>query len=611
MRFHTSIFAILIFSFHSLLYGLLCAQEAPDCKLREFQFRAVELKAADWIHWGDQPSQFSNWTTHSNRLIPVYTWGLSLDSVQDKNSPYRKKNQIKKIYGSLPEGTFNRKADYFDQTQIYELQKQAWKSGKKNIILMVFDGMDWQNTQAASIYKNRKVLYKKGRGKGLAFLDYEKAKSDFGYCVTAPYSTASKYDINAQAVTEPKEFSGGYSVEFGGDAPWSKPGDPSYLLGKRKTLKNPYTDSAASATSLNTGKKTYNASINIDPEGKQLTTLAHEMQKAGRAIGVVTSVPISHATPACVYAHNVHRNDYQDITRDLLGLKSASHRDTALEGVDVLIGCGWDQDKDDLRDSQGRNYVPGNKYLAKSDLKKIDTANDGGYTVAMRTAGAKGSEVLAKAADKAVEDSTRLFGFFGTSHGHLPYQTADGEFDPTRGMSRAETYKPEDISENPTLADMTKAALKVLQHKGTGFYLMVEAGDVDWANHNNNVDDSIGAVFSGESAFIEITKWVEENSNWDETSLIVTSDHGHMMVIDDPTVLTGQRPPESDEAFEKKREAKRKKDEKKRKEQEKKKAEAEAKKKEAEAKKKAKQESKKGDQESEDKDDAEEEDEDR
>lgn len=561
MRFHNSFFAILFFSIHSLLYGISFAQEEPQCKLREFQFRAVELKAADWIHWGDQPSQFSNWVTHSNRLIPVYTWGISLDSVKDKNSPYRKKNQIKKIYGSVPEGTLNRNANYFDQTQIYELQKQAWKSGKKNVILLVFDGMDWQNTQAASIYRNKKVLYRQGRGTGLAFLDYEKANSDFGYCVTSPYSTASKYDVDAQAVTEPQRFSGGYSAEFGGQKPWSVPGDPSYLLGKRKTLKNPYTDSAASATSLNTGKKTYNAAINVGTQGERLTPLAHEMQESGVAIGVVTSVPISHATPACVYAHNVHRNDYQDITRDLLGLKSASHRDTALKGVDVLIGCGWGAEKDDERDKQGRNYVPGNKYLGMFDLKKIDAANGGEYTVAMRTPGAKGNEVLAQAADKAVEDSTRLFGFFGTSHGHLPYQTADGMFDPTRGISGVESYKPQDISENPTLAEMTKAALNVLQHKETGFYLMVEAGDVDWANHNNNVDNSIGAVFSGEAAFIEITKWVEENSSWDETSLIVTSDHGHMMVLDDPKVLTGKRPPESDEVFEKKLKAKRAKDE--------------------------------------------------
>ena len=62
---------------------------------------------------------------------------------------------------------------------------------------------------------------------------------------------------------------------------------------------------------------------------------------------------------------------------------------------------------------------------------------------------------------------------------------------------------------------------------------MVEAGDVDWANHNNNIDDSIGAVFSGAKAFDAITNWVEKNSNWEDTLLIVTADHGHMMNVVD------------------------------------------------------------------------------
>lgn len=53
--------------------------------------------------------------------------------------------------------------------------------------------------------------------------------------------------------------------------------------------------------------------------------------------------------------------------------------------------------------------------------------------------------------------------------------------------------KPEDITENPTPAEMTTAALTVLQKREKGFWLMVEAGDVDWANHDNNIDTSIGA----------------------------------------------------------------------------------------------------------------------
>ena len=279
-----------------------------------------------------------------------------------------------------------------------------------------------------------------------------------------------------------------------------------------------------------------------------LSPLAREMQDAGFAIGVVTSVPISHATPACVYANNVTRNDYQDLTRDLLGIASVYHR-KPLSGVDVLIGCGWGEDRDDERAKQGNNYIPGNKYLAKPDMDSIDLANGGKYVVAQRTEGKSGQAVLAAAAEKAAKGKHRLLGFFGVGGGHLPYQTADGKFDPTRGVSNGERYSEQDVSENPTLAQMTSAALEVLAQNETGFYLMIEPGDVDWANHNNNIDDSIGAVFSGEAAFDEVVKWVETNSNWEETALVLTADHGHMLVVDNPAVLTGEFQPMSREDF--------------------------------------------------------------
>ena len=84
---------------------------------------------------------------------------------------------------------------------------------------------------------------------------------------------------------------------------------------------------------------------------------------------------------------------------------------------------------------------------------------------------------------------------------------------------------------------MTSAALTVLEGNPKGFWLMVEAGDVDWANHDNNLDTTIGAVNSGDAAVKAITDWVEKNSNWRETVLIVTADHGHYLVLDKPELL--------------------------------------------------------------------------
>jgi len=519
------------------------------------------LDQADWIHWGDKENVFSNWTSHSNRLIPVYSFGIGLESVSEENSCYRDAERLTEIFGKLPDSTLNPEAEYFDQTDVYRLQKMAMESGKKNIILMVFDGTDWNTTRAASIYKNKKVLYSSGRGTGLSLLDYRAPKTDYGFCVTSPHDGSSKHDVDAQIVAHKNDDKGGgYAWEFGGSAPWEAPGDPSYLLGRRKNPQHPYTDSSASATSLTTGRKTYNAAVNVDPNNQQLVTIAHQMQRKGFGIGVVTSVPISHATPACVYSHNVTRNDYQDISRDLLGLESIAHRHDPLPGVDVLIGCGWGELKDDDREKQGQNFIPGNKYIADPDVERVNYLNGGKYVVSQRTEGVSGVKVLKDGVAEAVKQQKRFFGYFGGPGGHLPYQTADGDFRPTRGESKIDVYTPGDIQENPTLADMAASALELLSHNQKGFYLMVEAGDVDWALHNNNIDDAIGAVFSGDAAFTTITDWVEKNSNWDESCLIVTSDHGHLMFLDDPKVLTGEREAYSNDEFVRLLEIKRAKD---------------------------------------------------
>jgi alkaline phosphatase len=122
--------------------------------------------------------------------------------------------------------------------------------------------------------------------------------------------------------------------------------------------------------------------------------------------------------------------------------------------------------------------------------------------------------------------------------GHLPFQTADGAYDPTRSFrEEAKDYSEGDVRENPTLADMTEAALDVLSAKSDRFWLMVEAGDVDWANHKNNIDNSIGAVLSGDDAFRKVTEWMERNDAWDDSLVLVTADHGHYLVLSRPEML--------------------------------------------------------------------------
>ncbi len=538
------------FGLFALLAGFSTFGTAEDY-IRKLQTNAIETGKADFGHWGTDPGNYMEWGSHSNRLIPVYAFGtlgagpgIDVMSYCGEASPYRDAAKVQRLYGYLPEGTVDPTADWMDQTNIYDIQKAALLAGRKQIILVVFDGMDWQTTRAASIYQRRKIEYTEGRGTGLHFQDYTAGgKTQFSYMVTSPHNEGTNVDVNTQTVNNPGgAIRGGYAPSMAGRYPWSVPPNNEYGTTRNKDAPpvHAYTDSSSSATSMTTGQKIYNNGVNVDPAGTPIKTIAHEAQQAGYLVGVVTSVPISHATPACAYSHNVHRDDYQDLTRDLLGLPSISHPKSPLSGVDVLIGSGFGESrkKDPKKEAQGDNFVEGNAYLTNADLAAVDLKNGGKYRVALRTAGQSGCECIQAQAACAAANRERLFGYFGGPNGHLPFRTADGDFNPTVGRKKqAETLTPEDVKENPTLAEMTTAALTVLQKREKGFWLMVEAGDVDWANHDNNIDTSIGAVLSGDLAVKVITDWVDKNSSWDETVLIVTADHGHYLVLEKPELL--------------------------------------------------------------------------
>lgn len=540
---------------HSLLitsaFLLLLDTVSANDPIREIQNNAVLHNQSPVLHWGYDPANYSTWTSHSLRLVPVYTFGtkkggagIDLKSYTKENSPYRSSDALRQIYGYLPENSLNPEAEYLDNTNIADMQQAALSAGKKHIFLVVFDGMDWQTTQAAALYYSGKV-YKEGRGRGLHFLDYTAGGStQYSFMVTAPHNDETEIDVNGQIVLNPGgQIRSGYNSTKAGPNPWSPGNDNKYIIGNKGNGfgEHAYPDSANTAMAMTSGVKSYKNAINVDHLGGRVSTIAHDAQKMGYAIGVVTSVPISHATPAAAYAHNVSRHDYQDLARDLLGQPSISHPHESLAGMDVVIGGGYGfpaKAKD--IDRQGANFIPGTAYVTSETISKADIRNGGRYTVAVRTLGQNGHESLARAAEKARRKGTRLLGVYGVGEyeGHLPYQTANGDYQPANGKKdSAEQYTPADLYENPTLADMTASAIKVLSADKEGFWMMVEAGDVDWANHDTNLDNSIGAVKSGDDAIKVITDWVEQNSNWNESILIVTADHGHYLNLDQPEVI--------------------------------------------------------------------------
>ena len=525
-------------------------------------------------HFGSQgPGDvFSNHTSHTNRLIPVYTFGskVRLDTVIGENSRYRDPLKIKELYAALPQNTANPEAVYADQSDMYRVQKEAIAKGARHLFIVWFDGLDWPTTQAAAIAKTG-VIYNEGKGSGLLFQDYSAAGSaQYGFVVTSPTHDQNRVDIDAQAVViPPTSLLGGYDARIGGSTPWTlgplgskAPGylkgqlaSPADLAGVKTAggILHAYTDSSQSAAEFVSGVKSYNNGVNVADDGRLVTTLFHELQAQGWKVGTVTSVPFDHVSPAAMYAQNVHRDDYQDIARAMLGLPGiiqTSRHQPLRPGLDVVLGTGFGVRTTPASLAlQGRNGVPGNLFITDADLAAIDVQNGGKYDVAHYKPGASGSGILFEAAARAAKRQGRLFGIFGRDGlDHLPYRTTDGGYDPapsltSAGQSRAaETYTAADRIEQPTLAQMTEAALTVLTARPEqAFALFVEAGDVDFALHANNLDNAIGAVFSGEEALRVIIRWVENHSNWDDSVLIVSADHGHYLVIDDPSALAAPR----------------------------------------------------------------------
>jgi alkaline phosphatase len=219
------------------------------------------------------------------------------------------------------------------------------------------------------------------------------------------------------------------------------------------------TDSAASATALATGRKVRNGVISWCEEDGELPTVLEEARAAGKAVGLVTTTRLSHATPAAFSAHCESRNMEERIARQEL-----------YSGVDVLLGGG------------GRYF---------EDL--IDTAAVLGYTI-VRT-----SDEL-RALDMRRCD--RVLGLFADSH--MSYEI------------------DRDGSGQPSLAEMTAAAIARLERDMDGFFLMVEGGRIDHACHDNDPATALRDLLAFDEA---VGIALEHADRRRGTLLLATADH--------------------------------------------------------------------------------------
>lgn len=234
------------------------------------------------------------------------------------------------------------------------------------------------------------------------------------------------------------------------------------------------TDSAAASSSWGGGFRVNNGSLNVGPDGKEHRPILQKFKAAGKAVGCVTTVPITHATPAGFCINNNKRGDQSEIALQYLPLK-----------FDVMLGGG-------------QEYFDPAKRKDKRDV--FADFRKAGYEVVKDRAG-----LMAGTAAGA----RPLLGVFHEDG--LPYEL-DRKQDPAL-MTRI-----------PSLAEMTSQAISRLRRGPNGFVMQVEAGKVDWAAHANDA----GALIYDQIAFDEAVKVALDFASEDkETLVVITTDHGN------------------------------------------------------------------------------------
>ncbi len=264
------------------------------------------------------------------------------------------------------------------------------------------------------------------------------------------------------------------------------------------------TDSAASATALATGTKTKNGILGMDSTLAPVPNIIEVVEKKGKASGVVTSVPFNHATPAGFVVHNPSRKNYHQIAQEMI-LKST---------VDVIMGAGHPLYDDNSNPLPAPNFKYLSDYLFDA-LQQGEAGNDadGDGINEFWTFIEDSADFAQLTKGKTPE---RVFGLAKVA-ATLQHNR--------KGDEKAPAFTVPFTKGIPDLRTMTLAAINVLDEDPDGFFLLVEGGAVDWAGHANNPGRLIEEKLDFDRAVEAAVQWVEQNSNWDETLIIVTGDH--------------------------------------------------------------------------------------
>ena len=230
------------------------------------------------------------------------------------------------------------------------------------------------------------------------------------------------------------------------------------------------TDSAAAATAIACGDKTKNHYSGVDPDGKPLYSSAYFAKQAGYKVGIISTVTITHATPAGFYAHRNNRGDYYGIALDL-----------ADSGFDFFAGGGLDvNEKNSKRHKQFSKCGDAYEYAQSKGYRLVKTKEE---FLALKPSDGK---ILTKFTNFALDNAI----------------DADGS--------------------QPTLAEMVKKGIEMLDCE-KGFFMMAEGGRIDWAGHSNDAATNLRDVLALDEAVKVALEFQEKHP--DDTLVVVTGDH--------------------------------------------------------------------------------------
>ncbi|KAL7735579.1 hypothetical protein ACLKA6_009541 [Drosophila palustris] len=284
-------------------------------------------------------------------------------------------------------------------------------------------------------------------------------------------------------------------------------------------------DSACTATAYLGGVKGNYGTIGINAnvprynclgalnEADQVQSIAQWAQAAGKDAGLVTSARVTHASPAGVYAHIADRNWENDMEVTAGGCDSNQTIDIARQLVEwtvgknlkVILGGGRQNFiNSTVRDEAGYpGYRQDGRNLIRDWLHDKQARNSSASYVWSRT----GLNQL------DLDNTDFLLGLFAS--GHLPY---DGD------RARSPAFSP---LADPSLTELTEAALRVLRRNENGFFLFVEGARIDMAHHSNYARRSLEDT----AEFARAVQKAREMTSEEDTLIVVTSDHSHVLSI--------------------------------------------------------------------------------